>query len=467
MAGHFRLSSRRLTRVEGVLLADPVSSSSGSIALAEGRSDWWKWPLDTDRQTDSSGSALIPARPRIAYMAYLWVFTRRPALLLARAVALGPPPRAALGERSAIRTAYDHLRQPALAYDRQSTARSHVHGADARRCSSFGFRRSATCRTSPTWPPRFSYRCRPRSLMSMPRFRARALSDVRAVRRLGRESPTINNMRSSRSRSRCSAFSPYCLQTGIGWLERHVRSVERIAQRRRHCGNSLNSAIVGASGFLVNFAIFTAIAAASCPITMRLVPYQYDLFDRISRPAASRTTSSIGLGRFDRPGTSASEGLSFMMPSPCWRSIVGLIVGANALAPWFGHYGHKTWFHLDRRRHLRQLLHQQILDVPAIGLSERRWWIDRSRGACCLIGLVLRLKGVHAPLPRSSRLAAGRHGGGRAELRAASNYNIFYPAGRVQRRAAQLRRAGIADRSVPRRDARLQSLRRPRRSSAA
>ncbi len=65
------------------------------VALYESRGDWFKWPLDTVVKP-LAGIALMPLG-LASYMAYLWVTARRPALLLARASALGSLPRPARG----------------------------------------------------------------------------------------------------------------------------------------------------------------------------------------------------------------------------------------------------------------------------------------------------------------------------------------------------------------------------------
>jgi hypothetical protein len=65
------------------------------------------------------------------------------------------------------------------------------------------------------------------------------------------------------------------------------------------------------------------------------------------------------------------------------------------------------------------------LDVPAVALTERRWWWI-AVAAFCLIGLALRLKGIHAPLldhpgwRQGDEAAIARNF---AQLR----YNIFFP----------------------------------------
>ena len=82
----------------------------------------------------------------------------------------------------------------------------------------------------------------------------------------------------------------------------------------------------------------------------------------------------------------------------------------------------------DRRRHRRQLLREQVLDVSLGRVSEPRvcWWL-RGRRVRRLIGLLLRL--AWASTTRSSTIPAGAKATprrSRATLRSC-NYNIFFP----------------------------------------
>jgi putative flippase GtrA len=97
--------------------------------------------------------------------------------------------------------------------------------------------------------------------------------------------------------------------------------------------------VVGASGFVVNLAVFT--------LLQRVVPDHaatgpYNVIYSIA--FLSGGVSNYFLNRawtFRSTGHVGREGLSFMAVS-VMALIVGLIVSA-AIAPWLGH-GHKTWF---------------------------------------------------------------------------------------------------------------------------
>ena len=97
--------------------------------------------------------------------------------------------------------------------------------------------------------------------------------------------------------------------------------------------------VVGASGFVVNLAIFT--------LLQRLVPSHADPIPYniiFSIAFLSGAVSNYFLNRawtFRSSGHVGREGASFMAVSVL-ALVVGLIV-SNALAPWFGH-GHKIWF---------------------------------------------------------------------------------------------------------------------------
>ena len=109
-----------LTRVEGVLLVVPFLIEWG-VALYESRGDWFKWPLDTVVKP-LIGWRSIPLG-LASYMALSVGAARRPALLLARAGALGPLPRAAVGELRSTRISIDHRRTTRRRRSRTSCSR--------------------------------------------------------------------------------------------------------------------------------------------------------------------------------------------------------------------------------------------------------------------------------------------------------------------------------------------------------
>ena len=114
--------------------------------------------------------------------------------------------------------------------------------------------------------------------------------------------------------------------------------VERITQRRG-VRQFVKFAIVGASGFVVNFALFTALQRV-VPNHTATLPYM----TIYSIAFLAGGVSNYFLNRawtFRSTGHVGREGLSFMTVSVL-ALIVGLIVSA-IVAPWFGH-GHKTWF---------------------------------------------------------------------------------------------------------------------------
>jgi putative flippase GtrA len=114
--------------------------------------------------------------------------------------------------------------------------------------------------------------------------------------------------------------------------------VGRLTQKRG-VRQFLKFGVVGASGFVVNLAVFT--------LLQRLVPNHaatgpYNVIYSIA--FLSGGVSNYFLNRawtFRSTGHVGREGLSFMAVSVV-ALIVGLIVSA-AIAPWLGH-GHKTWF---------------------------------------------------------------------------------------------------------------------------
>jgi putative flippase GtrA len=114
--------------------------------------------------------------------------------------------------------------------------------------------------------------------------------------------------------------------------------IGRLSQRRG-LRQFVKFGIVGASGFVVNLAVFT--------LLQRIVPdhdhpLQYDLL--FSAGFLAGGLSNYFLNRawtFRSQGHVGKEGLSFMAVSVL-ALIVGLIVG-EIVSPWFGH-GHKTWF---------------------------------------------------------------------------------------------------------------------------
>jgi putative flippase GtrA len=114
--------------------------------------------------------------------------------------------------------------------------------------------------------------------------------------------------------------------------------VERLAQRRG-VRQFVKFGLVGASGFIVNLAIFTLLQRV-VPDHAATVPYM----TIYSIAFLSGGVSNYFLNRawtFRSTGHVGREGLSFMTVSVL-ALIVGLIVSA-AVAPWLGH-GHKTWF---------------------------------------------------------------------------------------------------------------------------
>ncbi len=114
--------------------------------------------------------------------------------------------------------------------------------------------------------------------------------------------------------------------------------VGRLAQQRG-VRQFVKFGVVGASGFVVNLAIFT--------LLQRLVPNHaaagpYNVIYSIAFLAGG--VSNYFLNRawtFRSTGHVGREGLSFMAVSVV-ALIVGLIVSA-LISPWLGH-GHKTWF---------------------------------------------------------------------------------------------------------------------------
>lgn len=112
----------------------------------------------------------------------------------------------------------------------------------------------------------------------------------------------------------------------------------RLAQRRG-VRQLVKFGIVGASGFIVNFAIFTALQHVVPNHTATL---QYNVIYSIAFLAGG--VSNYFLNRawtFRSTGHVGKEGASFMTVSVI-ALIVGLVVG-SLIAPWLGH-GHKTWF---------------------------------------------------------------------------------------------------------------------------
>ncbi len=112
--------------------------------------------------------------------------------------------------------------------------------------------------------------------------------------------------------------------------------VGRLA-KRRGLRQFVKFGIVGASGFIVNFAIFTGLGLA-VPNHER---YYYAIY---SVAFLSGGVSNYFLNRawtFRSSGHVGKEGLSFMAVSVI-ALVVGLLVSA-ALSPWLGH-SHRTWF---------------------------------------------------------------------------------------------------------------------------
>jgi len=113
---------------------------------------------------------------------------------------------------------------------------------------------------------------------------------------------------------------------------------ERLTQRRG-VRQFLKFGVVGASGFVVNFVIFT--------LLQRIVPNHAEpgpYYMIYSVAFLSGGVSNYFLNRawtFRSTGHVGREGLSFLSVSVL-ALIVGLIV-STVVSPWLGH-GHKTWF---------------------------------------------------------------------------------------------------------------------------
>jgi putative flippase GtrA len=114
--------------------------------------------------------------------------------------------------------------------------------------------------------------------------------------------------------------------------------VGRLVQRRG-VRQFVKFGVVGASGFIVNFAIFTLLQKL---YPNHADPLPYNVIYSVA--FLSGGVSNYFLNRawtFRSTGHVGREGLSFMAVSVV-ALIVGLIV-SNTLAPWLGH-GHKIWF---------------------------------------------------------------------------------------------------------------------------
>ena len=112
----------------------------------------------------------------------------------------------------------------------------------------------------------------------------------------------------------------------------------RITQRRG-LRQFVKFGIVGASGFVVNLAVFTLLQRI-VPNHAETLPYNV-IF---SAAFLAGGLSNYFLNRawtFRSQGNVQREGLSFMAVSAL-ALIVGLLIG-GAVSPWLGH-GHKTWF---------------------------------------------------------------------------------------------------------------------------
>ena len=109
--------------------------------------------------------------------------------------------------------------------------------------------------------------------------------------------------------------------------------------QRRGVRQFVKFGIVGASGFVVNLAIFT--------LLQRLDPQHASTAHYMAIYSISFLSGGVSnyfLNRawtFRSTGHVAVEGLSFMSVSVL-ALFVGLLV-SQAVAPWLGH-GHKTWF---------------------------------------------------------------------------------------------------------------------------
>jgi putative flippase GtrA len=109
--------------------------------------------------------------------------------------------------------------------------------------------------------------------------------------------------------------------------------------QRRGLRQFVKFGIVGASGFVVNLVVFTAL--------QQVVPHHDGTVEWMAIYSAGFLAGGLSnyfLNRawtFRSQGHVGKEGLSFMAVSVL-ALIVGLIVG-QALSHWLGH-GHKTWF---------------------------------------------------------------------------------------------------------------------------
>jgi len=124
------------------------------------------------------------------------------------------------------------------------------------------------------------------------------------------------------------------MQIGIGLLD----SITSITERRG-VRQFLKFGIVGASGLLVNFVIFTALQRFD-PQHAEAAHY-YVIY---TIAFLSGGVSNYWLNRiwtFRSSGHAVREGVKFLTVS-----VIALLVGfavSALVAPWFGH-GHRTWF---------------------------------------------------------------------------------------------------------------------------
>ena len=171
-------------------------------------------------------------------------------------------------------------------------------------------------------------------------------------------------------------------------------------RQRRGVRQFVKFGIVGASGFVVNLVIFT--------LLQRVVPNHTggravlrDLLDRVSRRRRLELFPQPHLDvPFDRAcrqgGRAVPERLGAGAASSAWSS-------PRSSRRALGH-GHKTWFVRDAVRHRRQLLRQQVLDVPVGRVSRGAAFLDRGRSRsrrsarCCA---------SKASTTRSSTIPAG------------------------------------------------------------
>ena len=122
-------------------------------------------------------------------------------------------------------------------------------------------------------------------------------------------------------------------------------------------------------GFVVNLIVFTVLQQ-SCPTHARN-PWSTPISRSRFWPAASRTTSSTALDVPARAPSGRKKALQFLSVS-----VIALVRRADRLRAGcsrFSATATRRWFVATVRRHLRELLRQQILDVShTLNLSDAR-----------------------------------------------------------------------------------------------